>query len=125
MSLVDLDSRASLGSDIECSNYASLSSLKRVSGLGGTWFDIRQVRVIVGKWGHSVRMSAPDLDIAVEGANFEEAWGNFLEEARSHPDSSWLTFDVGYTRPEEVSEGLDAPEDEQWNQTAEEGDNWA
>ncbi|MHC4475688.1 MAG: hypothetical protein ACYTEL_08580 [Planctomycetota bacterium] len=72
------------------------------------------VRVIVGRLGSMVRMSAPQLDIVVDGATEQEARKAFLQEASKRQDSAWLRFDVGPTKAEEVSEGLNAPEDEDW-----------
>ncbi len=74
------------------------------------------IRVILGQLGGLVRMSAPEIGITVEGLTAEEAWIRFLEEARKRADSAWLSFDVGPTRQEEIAEGLNAPEDEDWSQ---------
>jgi hypothetical protein len=54
------------------------------------------------------------LDTVVDGADFAEAWGKFVEQLRCRKDADWLTFDVGPTRHPEIEEGLDAPEDENW-----------
>jgi hypothetical protein len=72
------------------------------------------VRVIVGKLGQFVRMSAPELDIVVDGATAEEARKYFREEVAKRGHGVWLRFDVGPTRREEIEKGLDAPEDEDW-----------
>jgi hypothetical protein len=79
----------------------------------------QQVRVIIGEFGTIVRMSAPSLDIVSEGSSRNEAWTKFLEEIRRRDDAAWLTFDVGPTRHEEIAEGLNAPEDEDWSEHAE------
>jgi hypothetical protein len=77
------------------------------------------IRVILGQLGRLVRMSAPEINIVAEGSSPEQAWAKFLEEInkRFEPDvSAWLIFDVGPTRHEEIAEGLNAPEDEDWSE---------
>jgi len=114
MALIELDSRTLLGTDIEYSHYPDRPFGVETCIL----YPPRQkVRVILGELGDIVRMSAPDLDIVTEGSNRDEAWAKFLDELRRRfvPDeSAWLTFDVGPTRREEIAQGLDAPEDEDW-----------
>jgi hypothetical protein len=113
MNLTYLDSRADLGTD-----------LVRLFGLS-CWSDAlkefvaiyppnKHIRVITGKLGSTIRMSAPSLNIVVDGANQQEVWEKFVNTVRQRSDSDWLTFDVGPTRAEEIQEGLDAPEDEEW-----------
>jgi len=70
--------------------------------------------VVIGELGPVVRLSAPDIDLTVEGKNFEDAWPRFLNIVKEREDSAWLTLDVGPTRPEEISAGLNVPEDEDW-----------
>lgn len=116
MSLANLDSRIGYGTDIERLIYppipGSIESPRAIS-----LYPLKQnIRVIVGQLGHTVRMSAPDLSIVVEGANRIEAWTKFLEEIKNRDDGAWLSFDVGPTRREEIQEGLNAPEDEDWSE---------
>jgi hypothetical protein len=59
-------------------------------------------------------MSAPSLELVVEGKDRDEAWEKFLGIVRQRDDCAWLRFDVGPTRPDEIAEGLNAPEDEDW-----------
>jgi hypothetical protein len=116
MSLANLDSRIGYGTDIERLIYPLIpGSIETPVSI--SLYPLKQdIRVIVGQLGHTVRMSAPDLDIVVEGANREQAWTNFLEEIKKREDSAWLSFDVGPTRREEIQEGLNAPEDEDWSE---------
>ena len=77
------------------------------------------VRVILGQLGEFVRISAPEFDVVTEGSTPMEAWLKFLDEIgeRFRPDeNAWLSFDVGPTRPDEIAEGLNAPEDEDWSE---------
>jgi len=112
MSLIDLDSRTLFGTDIEYSHYPNSPYGAETSML----YPPRQkVRVIIGELDDIVQMSAPDLAIVTEGSTREQAWAKFLEEIRKREDNAWLTFDVGPTRPEEIEDGLDAPEDEDWS----------
>jgi hypothetical protein len=119
MILTALDSRTFLGTDIEYSHYPDSPSSVEASIL----YPPRQtVRVILAELDQFVRMSAPELDIVTEGTNRQEAWSKFLEEItrRFEPgESAWLRFDVGPTRPEEIAEGLNAPEDENWSEMVE------
>jgi len=116
MTLTELDSRTLSGTDIEYPRY-----LDGAAGMEGcTLYPPKQrVRVILGKFGNVVRMSAPELDIITEGSNRDEAWAKFLEvlKIRFKPeDNAWFSFDVGPTRREEIEEGLNAPEDEDWTE---------
>jgi hypothetical protein len=61
-------------------------------------------------------MSAPEINVVVEGHSQEETWVNFLEEISKREDAAWLTFDVGPTRREEIRSGLDISEDEDWSE---------
>ena len=116
MPLAELDSRTLLGTDIEYSRYPDSPSDVEASIV----YPPRQmVRVILGELGELVRMSAPELDIVTEGSNREQAWAKFLEEIRKRDDSAWLRFDVGPTRAEEITRGLNAPEDEDWSDPVE------
>jgi hypothetical protein len=116
MTLTQLDSRMSLGTDIEPSSFWDSPDLKACYVL----YPKRQtIRVILAELGPIVRMSAPALNVAVEGEGRGEAWTLFLEEIGKRDDGAWLTFDVGPTRPEEIAEGLDAPEDEDWSEPVE------
>lgn len=74
------------------------------------------IRVILGQLGGLVRMSAPEINIVAEGSSPEQAWATFLQQVRKRDDSAWLSFDVGPTRKEEIAEGLNAQEDEDWSQ---------
>jgi len=75
------------------------------------------VRVIIGRFGQAYKISAPKIDIVTEGRNPDEAWANFLVEISKREDSASLSFDIGPTRLEEIEEGLNAPEDEDWSET--------
>ena len=112
MALVDLDSRTCLGTDIERSQYPDCPEIEC------TIYPTRQaIRVFLGNFGGAVRMSAPQLDIVVEASSKEEVWPKFLSEIRKRDDGAWLTFDVSPTRREEIVEGLNAPEDEDWSES--------
>ena len=75
----------------------------------------RKVRVIIGKLGPMIRLSATDLNLMVEGPNFIEAWLSFRDLVDEREDSPFLTFDVGRLRLGEINLALDAPEDEDWS----------
>jgi len=111
MTLIGLDSRSSLGTDIDCSRYPGEPNSGCI-----LYPERHTVRVILGHFGRILRMSAPEIDLVVEANTRDEAWAKFLAEARSRQDAAWLTFDVGPTRREEIAEGLNAPEDEDWVQ---------
>jgi len=112
-----LDSRASLGSDIHRGGKTRTEPVEESTYIGECRA-IRVVRVILGRLGDCVRISAPDLDIVVDDADIESGWTRFLASVRARPDAGWLAFDVGPTRPEELDAGLDAPEDEDWSSSA-------
>jgi hypothetical protein len=113
MTLAELDSRNLLGTDIEHSCYGD----SPVGENGYIVYPKRQtIRVIISELAGIVRMSAPELDIIVEGADQGEVWRKFLEEIQKREDGAWLSFDVGPTRHEEIEQGLDAPEDEDWSE---------
>ena len=114
MSLTELDSRTSLGTDIERVRYPDYPKSECT-----IYPKPQAVRVFFGNLGHVLRMSAPKLDIAVEASSKEEVWAKFLCEARKRDDSAWLTFDVGPTRREEIADGLNASEDENWCESCE------
>ena len=87
----------------------------------GSWcitecFSIRTVRVVLGRLGSTVRLSAHDLGVVVDGDTIEQAWDHFLRAVGGRDDAAWLMFDVGPTRPEEVDAGIDASEDEDWSE---------
>jgi hypothetical protein len=116
MTLTDFDSRTLSGTDIEYPRYSDGPTV----GEGYTIYPSRQqVRVIIGEFGSIVRMSAPSLDIVCEGSSRNEVWTKFLGEIRRRDDAAWLTFDVGPTRREEIAEGLNAPENEDWSESTE------
>lgn len=86
---------------------------------------LRTVRVILGQLGQLVRMSAPEVDIVTEGSTPEEAWLKFREEIEERfgaEERIWFSFDIGPTRREEIAEGLNAPEDEEWPELSEENE---
>lgn len=124
MDLAQLDSRVGLGSDIKSGGYPSAVRFEEDSAFYSAWVgvEMRQVRVILGTWGPLTRLSAPDLDLVAEGPDFPQAWDAFLEKVGTRQDSPWLIFDVGPTRPEEISEGLDVPEDEIWSESLDGGE---
>lgn len=112
MNLLELDSRRPFGTDMERPRYADFPT---DADFCAVYPRKETVRVIVGELGRVVRMSAPSLDIVVEGSDRGQAWTRFLEEIRKRGDSAWLRFDVGPTRREEIEKGLDIPEDEDWS----------
>jgi len=127
MQLVELDSRSSLGSDIERigqlnwqRDYAGVTLLE-ASNLSPAWVELKSVRVVVARLGGLVRLSAPALDVVVDCASLEEAWRSFLDTMAARPDGPWLTFDIGPTRREEINEGLDVDPDESWAEPEEPG----
>ncbi len=75
------------------------------------------VRVIVGRFGKIFRMSAPKIDVVTEGLSPDEAWSNFLAEVRKRNDADLLTFDIGPTSHDEIMDGLNIPEDEDWSES--------
>jgi hypothetical protein len=113
MNLTYLDSRTDLGTDL-----ISLFGLSRWSDALKEFVVIyppnKHIRVIIGKLGSTIRISAPSLNITIDGTTQQEVWEKFLNVIKRRDDSAWLTFDVGPTRAEEIQEGLDAPEDEEW-----------
>jgi hypothetical protein len=116
MTLIGLDSRASLGTDIEHTYYPE----DHGSAVVYVPYPKRQtVRVILAQLEGLFRMSAPEINIVTEGSRLEEAWAKFLKEVRKRYDSAWLMFDVGPTRQEEIAEGLNAPEDEDLSEPVE------
>jgi len=113
MTLLEMDSRTIVGTDIETSAYPDGPSLPERR----TIYPARQnVRVILCKVGDFVRMSAPELSIVVDGSSEGEVWERFLAKVRKRDDFVWMRFDVGPTRAEEIDAGLDAPEDEDWSE---------
>jgi hypothetical protein len=115
MSLLELDSRNPFGTDIEGARYADSPSDTDFYML---YPRKRTIRVILGQLGDMTRMSAPELDIVVDGSDRGQAWARFLDQIRGREDGAWLAFDVGPTRPDEIAEGLNAPEDEDWSEPA-------
>ncbi len=118
MNLTYLDSRTNLGTDL-----ISLLGLSCWSDTLKEFVAIypsnKHIRVIIGNLGSTIRMSAPSLNITVDGTTQQEVWEKFLNVIKNRDDSAWLTFDVGPTRAEEIQEGLDAPEDEEWSDMSE------
>lgn len=117
MNPVSFDSRLGLGTDQDRrapvgSPYVETSSCVPES-VGWT-----TIRVVLGHLGDAYRFSAASVDIIAEGTTIGQAWDQFLARVRARDDAAWLTFDVGPTRPHEVSAGLDAPEDEDWAEPA-------
>jgi hypothetical protein len=80
------------------------------------------IRVILGRLGEIYRMSAPKIGIATEGSNIAEAWKTFFDEINKRKDYANLTFDVGPTRRDEIAEGLNISEDEDWSDTLSESE---
>jgi hypothetical protein len=120
--LAELDSRSSLGSDVNrmvsqtWRRNCARPALREVSALSAAWIELTQVRVIVARLGPCVRVSAPALDVSVDDTSLEGAWRSFLDRVSQRIDSPWLSLDVGPTRPEEITEGLDADPDEAWRE---------
>ena len=117
MSLSELDSRINFGTDIErLSAYPSGLCDDKFPETLSLYPRLETVRVILGRIGPFVRLSAPSLDLVVDGKTKEQVWVKFLNEVvKICPDSAWLTFDLGATRPEEIQQGLDIDEDEDWS----------
>jgi hypothetical protein len=119
--LANLDSRIGDGTDIgfgietRDSIYQSISTSAITSTPSISYPTQRKVRVIIGFLGPMIRLSAKDLNLMVEGTNFIEAWSSFRELVYKREDSPFLTFDVDRLRPEEISQALDVPEDEDWS----------
>ncbi|UCE61090.1 MAG: hypothetical protein JSU63_04935 [Phycisphaerales bacterium] len=111
--LMLLDSRSSLGSDINRRGPTPDPYVERSVCPAG-FVVVRTVRVVVGRLGRLFRLSAQELGVVVDAETFESAWVEFLRVIRDRADAPWLTFDVGPTRREEITRGLDAPEDEDW-----------
>ncbi|MDM8005515.1 MAG: hypothetical protein QUV05_05115 [Phycisphaerae bacterium] len=109
-----LDSRVAMGSDIVRRAHGYPTDLAEGSSLGDAWIEMRQIRVLVGQWGPAVRLSAPELDLVVDGQDFTEAWAAFLRDVTRRSDSAWLTFDVGSLREKELHLAMDASEEETW-----------
>lgn len=82
----------------------------------GMCFNRRPIRVILGRFGQIYKMSAPQKDVVTEGQSPYEAWAKFLVEISKRKDASLLIFDVGPTRRDEIVQGLNAPEDEDWDE---------
>lgn len=118
MSLTHLDSRVALGSDIDRKRLVAPVESRNNSSLGGPWIEMQSVRVIRGRWGPLVRLSAPHIGVTADGNDFDAAWGEFVRLVSTRPDSPWLTFDVGPLRDDEIAQALDAPEDEAWSNPA-------
>ena len=116
MNLANLDSRIYSGTDIKQKAYPHSSLFKESSSFAESVQIKQNIRVFQGNLGSLVRLSAPMIDIVVEGDNFQDAWINFLDEVRKRDDSIWLTFDVGPTREEDIAKGLNAPEFEDWSE---------
>ena len=76
----------------------------------------RTVRVILGQFGQTYKMSAPKINIVAEGQSPDEAWAKFLVEISKREDAASLSFDIGPTRCDEIVQGLNAPEDEDWDE---------
>ncbi|MCP4711646.1 MAG: hypothetical protein GY869_23760 [Planctomycetes bacterium] len=115
MRLANWDSRAIWGgTDIKRLSYPSPQPIE-TSALIEQIPIIRVIRVVVGNFGSFYRLSAPDLDMVVDDESFEQAWSEFLSNVRERKDGACLTFDVAPTRPEEVAEGLNASEVEDWS----------
>ncbi len=112
-----LDSRAGLGSDVN-RDVPRRNRYVESSACATEFFAVKTVRVVLGRLGPVFRFSAHDLGIVVDGQTIAQAWDSFLSAARDRDDTAWLMFDVGPTRPEEVEQGLDAPEFEDWAEPA-------
>jgi hypothetical protein len=120
MNLIELDSRNELGSDVNRFNAQKWArsdmcrDFRETSSLYTNWTSFRHIRVIVGRLGNSVRLSAPALDLTEDGSSFKDAWKSFLDAVSKREDSPWLMFDVGPTNRDEITAGLDADPDEIW-----------
>ena len=114
MALV-LDSRVGYGTDIERLTYSPVPGSTETPPTINLYPLRQDVRVIVGHLGNVVRMSAPSLELVVEGKDQGEAWVEFLNAIKQRDDCAWLAFDVGPTRQDEIEAGLNAREDEEWS----------
>jgi hypothetical protein len=92
-----------------------IPQFKETSGVLSFGSTLHKIRVIQGCIGSLVRLSAPELDVIAEGSNFENAWYDFLDQAKKQKDSCWFIFDVGPTRKSEIAEGLNIDEFEDWS----------
>jgi hypothetical protein len=123
MSLSYLDSRLKYGTDVvERLTYPLTPGSEELPESIKLYPPKQEVRVIVGELGHTIRMSAPSLNITIDGTTPQEVWEKFLKVVKTRDDSAWLTFDVGPTRTEEIQEGLDAPENEEWPEMSEDSE---
>jgi len=117
MDLTALDSRAALGTDRATSHRPTSSSREFTTVRRFSAVQPRVVRVIIGRLGDSVRLSAPDLDIVVDAADWQKGWAGFITRVRALPNRECFRFDLGRTTAKEIREGLDAPEDEVWKES--------
>ena len=113
-----LDSRASLGSDMERDVFPDYR-YRESSEYLASWSVVRTVRVVVGRLGSIVRLTANELGIVVDDDTIEKAWRRFVGEVAQRKDAPWLALDVGPTRRHEIDDGLNAPEDEDWSEPVE------
>jgi hypothetical protein len=98
--------------NIHCSEVSNF----RTRSVRGWDLKKKAIRVILGRFGQIYKMSAPKKDIITEGQSPDEAWAKFLVEISKREDSASLSFDVGPTRRDEITEGLNIPEDEDWSE---------
>ncbi|MFA5251233.1 MAG: hypothetical protein WC454_01435 [Phycisphaerae bacterium] len=89
----------------------------KVSHFGACVKKKNPVRVILGRFGKICRMSAPKINVVTEGSSPDEAWANFLAEVRKRSDADLLTFDIGPTNRDEIMDGLNISEDEDWSES--------
>ena len=89
----------------------------KVSNLSKCTKKKNPVRVILGRFGKICRMSAPKINVVTEGSSPDEAWANFLTEVRKRSDADLLTFDIGPTTHDEIMDGLNISEDEDWSES--------
>lgn len=113
MSTLCFDSRGVQGTDIDV-RATRESSLPEETDLGSGWLEMRTIRVVVGRLGPMIRLSAAELDVVVDGESLDEAWAAFLGEARALPKTVGAMFDLGTLTEKEIAAALDAPEDESW-----------
>ena len=118
--LASLDSRLGgtdigFGIDTKDPVYETSETDKITSAPTIAYPALRKVRVIIGKLGPTIRLSAIDLNLIADGQNFFDAWANLCALIKNREDRQYLRFDVGPLRREEIDRALDAPEDEDWS----------
>lgn len=114
MSILRMDSRSTMGTDIRPVSYPRIPEAEAYYLKLSSYPCIKTIRVILGSIGSMKRLSAPELDLFVDGVSYDETWTQFIQLVAARSDASFFSFDVSHLRVEEMLEALDAPEDEDW-----------